>query len=358
MKLFIHFGVYKSGSSYLQHVCASQKDYLAENGIYFPRSREDDKMKKGLISKGNAENLNLALKKGNGQKVIKILQNWYNVAESKNCQTVLISSEGLVHHLAVQHKLDLIIQGTISIGYTSVDALGFFRNLSDHALSTYKHRAKSGTIPDYKFWVNNVYETPLLLDRLASVIANNQGINWTLRKFRKEGNFMKQAFFKDWLEIEVPLFKTRPNVNVSITLSELKVMNHIRLLYPNVTDYFYEDFKNLAINDKSDDKDLDAYVLSYFAKSLARHDRIIHNINAYFRSEEQLVIGVPNNGFDEGVPNDTNIYEPKMKLSDAQLSSLMKRIQYFNTIEGKSVIVRRKFVGFARRFWKRSFLNI
>ena len=341
MKLLIHFGIYKAGSSYLQHICASKRDYLIANNIYFPESKEDQKMKKGLISKGNADELDPAFKKEDPSKISKILQQWYNIAESKNCNVVLISSEALVHQLAEQRKLNLIVNSANTIGYTEIRAMGFFRDLADHALSTYKHRAKSGAIPDYKHWVNNVYETPKLLENLASVIINNQDIKWTLRKFKKDSNFLKQAFFKDWLEIEVPGFQTRPNVNESISLSEVKVMNHIRKIYPNVTDYFYEGFKNLSKKDKADDKDLDAYVLNYFAKNLAQHDKSIQNINTYFTKNEQLVVGEFKN---------TDIDEPTMKLSDSQISYLFKRIQYFKTVEGKITKLRRRVIGFARRF--------
>ena len=341
MKLLIHFGIYKAGSSYLQHICASKRDYLIANNIYFPESKEDQKMKKGLISKGNADGLDSAFKKEDPSKISKILQQWYNIAESKNCNIVLISAEALVHQLAEQRKLNLIVNSANTIGYTEIRAMGFFRDLADHALSTYKHRAKSGAIPDYKHWVNNVYETPKLLENLASVIINNQDIKWTLRKFKKDSNFLKQAFFKDWLEIEVPGFQTRPNVNESISLSEVKVMNHIRKIYPNVTDYFYEGFKNLPKKDKADDEDLDAYVLSSFAKNLAQHDKNIQNINTYFAKNEQLVVGEFKN---------TDINEPTMKLSDSQISYLFKRIQYFKTVEGKITKLRRRVIGFARRF--------
>jgi len=340
MKLLIHFGTYKAGSSYLQYICASKRDYLIANNIYFPESKEDQKMKKGLISKGNADSFVIALKKEDTSKISKTLQQWYNIAESKNCNAVLISSEALVHQLAEQGKLHLIFKGANTIGYTGIKAMGFFRDLADHALSTYKHRAKSGNIPDYKYWVNNIYETPTLLENLTSVIKNNQEIKWTLRKFKKDSTFLKQVFFKDWLEIEVPKFQTRPNVNESISLSEVKVMNHIRKIHPNVVDYFYEGFKNLPKKDKADDKDLEAYVLNYFAKSLAQHDKIIQNINTYFTNKEQLVVGEFKN---------TDIKEPKMKLSDSQFSYLMQEIQYFITLEGKITKLRRRVIGFARK---------
>jgi hypothetical protein len=207
MKLYIHFGIYKAGSSYIQYICANERAYLNANSIYFPRSTEDEKMKKGLISKGNADVLDLEMKAEDESKITMILKQWYEEAERMNCKAVLISAEALVHQLAIQNRLDKIIVSAESIGFTKIMAMGFFRDLADHALSTYKHRAKSGRIPDYMHWVSQVYETPKLFENLSQVMTSDHGIEWTLRKFQKDSDFLKAAFFKDWLRIEVPNFQ-------------------------------------------------------------------------------------------------------------------------------------------------------
>lgn len=213
MKLYIHFGIYKAGSSYIQYICANQRDYLNSNSIYFPRSTQDEKMKKGSISAGNADGLEMAIKSEDHTNIIAILKEWYEEAKKMNCKAVLISAESLVHQLAIQNRLNQIIVCAESIGFTKIMAMGFFRDLADHALSTYKHRGKSGNIPDYVHWVSEVYETPKLFKNLSQVMASDHSIEWTLRKFQKDSDFLKAAFFKDWLRIEVPNFQTRPNVN-------------------------------------------------------------------------------------------------------------------------------------------------
>ena len=86
MKLYIHFGIYKAGSSYIQYICANQRDFLEKNKIYFPTSVEDQKMTSGLISKGNADGLEAALKSEVGQKVTKVLQHWYEDAKKGECR--------------------------------------------------------------------------------------------------------------------------------------------------------------------------------------------------------------------------------------------------------------------------------
>jgi hypothetical protein len=176
MKLYIHFGIYKAGSSYIQYICANERDYLNSNSIYFPKSTEDEKMKKGLISAGNADSLEIAIKSEDHSKIIPILKEWYEEAEKVNCKAVLISAEALVHQLAIQSRLIQIIACAQSVGFTKIMAMVFFRDLADHALSTYKHRAKCGKNPDYKHWVSHVYETPKLFENLSQVMALGHSI--------------------------------------------------------------------------------------------------------------------------------------------------------------------------------------
>ena len=145
-----------------------------------------------FFDNGIKTNFEIALKKEDTSKINTLLKKWHRIAKQKKCNAVLSSAEALVHQLGQQRKLNFIVNSANSVGYTNIKAMGFFRDLSDHALSTYKHRAKSGKIPDYEHWVKNVYETPKLLEKLTFVITHNQGVKWTLRKFQKDSNFLKE----------------------------------------------------------------------------------------------------------------------------------------------------------------------
>ena len=345
MRLHIHFGIYKAGSSYIQYICANQRDYLNANSIYFPRSTEDKKMKNGLISKGNADGLESGMKSEDESKITMILKQWYEEAEKMNCKAVLISAEALVHQLAIQNRLNKIIVSAESIGFTEIKAMGFFRDLADHALSTYKHRAKSGRIPDYKHWVSQVYETPKLFENLSQVIASDHSIEWTLRKFQKDSDFLKAAFFKDWLRIEVPNFQTRPNVNESVTLSEIKVMNHLCKLYPNVTDYFVNDLKAIASHLKAKDTALQQHFLSTFTEALSQNQNCLDQLNVFFQEGERLVL--------QNQSIDVKHIEPPVSLSEQQLEVITQRMQFFKTTKGKKILIRRQFAKLSPDFIKK-----
>jgi hypothetical protein len=167
------------------------------------------------------------------------------------------------------------------------------------------------------------------------VINHNKDIQWTLRKFKKDSEFLKLAFFKDWLGIDIPKLETRPNVNESITLSEVKVMNHIRKAYPTVTDFFYEELKALPKKAKAKDLDLDNYILSIFVSQLTPFRNLIESLNVFFSNGEQLEIG--KSTYKHKV-------EPAIQLTDNQLQVLTNRIVFFDSWRGKKVLMRRRLI--------------
>ncbi len=76
IKLYLHLGYHKTGSSFLQTMFAQNRDYLLENDIYFPYSKGDKNMLKGIISPGNGILLVEALKDKNQQLVVELLKKW------------------------------------------------------------------------------------------------------------------------------------------------------------------------------------------------------------------------------------------------------------------------------------------
>ena len=160
-----------------------------------------------------------------------------------------------MHQLAKKDTLEFLEKVTKDSGYTEIHAMGFFRDLTDHALSTYKHRAKSGKIPDYEYWIKEIYETPQLLKELAERRKENFDLVWTFRKFYKKSEPLRKVFFQDWLQIEESNFSGRPAVNESVTVSEVLVMNEVNKIYPSVTDYFVRDLKSIPVDKKANEQE-------------------------------------------------------------------------------------------------------
>jgi hypothetical protein len=216
--------------------------------------------------------------------------------------------------------------------------MGFFRDIVDHAISTYKHRAKTGKHPDYKYWVENNYETPSLLVKLfKNVEQHKESIKWNIRKFKKDSEYLKKSFFKDWLGINIPVFDSLPNVNESVTMSEVKLLNHIKTIYPLVTDFFMEDLKALPKSEKAKDKNFDNYLTNTFTSYLKHFNSSLDRINQHFNKDEKLLL-------DLNLNSNEFVKEPEINLNDKQLSLVIKNIKFFNTTHGKLILLRRKTV--------------
>lgn len=335
MHLYIHFGIYKAGSSYLQYVCANSTQYLLEQGYYFPESSAHTKMRQGEISPGNALSLAHALKAEDTNQVNTIITTWKQGASAVQSSKVLISAEALVHQLAIPKRLELLLTTLKQLGFTGVHAMGFFRELDEHALSTYKHRAKAGQIPDYIHWLRNSYETPDLLNKLLIVRRASLEIQWTFRKFVKNDVLLKEAFFKDWLKMNVPDFKGKPTVNDSLTLAEVMLMNELVKYYPRVMDVFVDKLKSLPSSEKALSKELDQAFLNQARTILKDRGVDLTEFNHYMPENEALHLSA----------NEEQVSPAQipavLNLSKKQMSVVLEAILYLQSFEGALLKVRR-----------------
>lgn len=337
MKLLIHFGIYKTGSSYLQYLCANNRAHLVERGIYFPPSKEDKKMLEGLISKGNAGNLEYLLFHQQRKAVEQQFEAWRKKAEEQKCDKVLISAEALVHQLALKAPLDVLVEVAQSAGFQEIRAIGFFRDLVDHAISTYKHRAKSGRHPDLKGWIENTYETPVLLQRLLNRLDEHPNIQFTLRSFRKDGGWMKQAFFEDWLSVKLPDFTSKAAVNTSLSLSEIKVLQGLKVVFPRTLDILVRRLQTLPSAQKAKDKSLENYTRAIFYEHLKQHQNLLNQLSLYFKEGENIHLGNPHS---------YDLLEEKpiaqLQLSPEQWVAIQEGIAFLSSSKGLKIRLRRK----------------
>lgn len=333
MKLYVHFGIYKAGSSYLQYILSNSRDFLAAHNIFFPSSRQDQRMQKGLISAGNADGLEIALKTKNQSECIRILNNWKQTANQKNCDRVLISAESLIHHLVISDRLHILQTAAQKVGFTEVHAMGFFRDLADHAISTYKHRGKSGKIPDFDKWLADFYETPMLLKNLFIQRNTAGSIVWTFRKFQKDSKFMQLAFF-NWLGTPEPSFHGKSQVNESVSFSEVCLMNEVSKVYPYVTDYFVERIKSLPSSKKAKDVELENFYYNRAVEYLSKHQNTLKDLNKYLPETEKLFVGT---SVAESAPSKNHLV-----FTHEQLQNFLLEIKFFRTKRGKMILMRRR----------------
>jgi hypothetical protein len=335
MKLRLHIGIHKTGSSYIQYICSNKREELLSNGIWFPVSSEDFKMKRGEISAGNALDLCMHLRKGNEHDVEKYLKNILLESEAKGAKDVLLSSEGLGHDLSVYKKLKLLETTANKVGFESVSVIAYFRDLVDHCISLYKHRSKSGKNPDFEYWVKNIYETPKLLSDFFH-IHDEVKFDWTLIKFQKKSDYLVDTFFKQWLGISLIDIPNKPSVNESPTLSEIKLMQLTSSNYSLVTDFFLQKLMNLSREEKA--KDIQLEELFRYKANVILREKYLEDLNSW----NQYLNDHGRFDFERiDLPESLDLH---FTYSSAQLNALVSSFESLSSWRGRLFILRRKII--------------
>lgn len=272
----------------MQYVCANSRDALLEQGVWFPFSVEDAKMKLGLISAGNGDELAQALGSGDRAKLQQLMSSWVKEASAKNCTRILISTEAIVHHFTQQEKLRLLEETAEASRVQKISALGFFRDLLSHALSTYKHRASSGSYPDYAVWLAKHYETPTVLTQFLNTHSSST-IDWHFRKFKKDSNHLLTAFLADWLQVTLEKLPTGRRVNESLTLSEISFISELaQSNNKQLATTLSKHWRNLPGQQKAPDGELREVFLFQAATELTRCNELLTSLNSHLPQAEQL----------------------------------------------------------------------
>ena len=221
MKLLLHIGTEKTGSSFLQSLLAQNRDKLANANIFFPKAgRWEKEMLAGRISPGNGEALHRALIQRDYTKVRKLLNGYIRDLKNNNCFNLLISNELLITAFSEADIVEKFQSICKENDLELTQMLLVIRDPVEHALSLYKHRAKSGTVGYLDEWLEKGYQLPFYLNRFLENVEKYR-LPVTFRKYKKDPQYMVNLFFTDWLEIEKPKFDSKFIVNPSLTLSEL-----------------------------------------------------------------------------------------------------------------------------------------
>lgn len=318
MELYIHFGIYKTASSFLQTYCANNRDWLEKNNFFFPPSKREGDMLAGRISPGNGNDITIFLSKLNKNKVRQIIGEWKHDASKKSCTKVLISDEALIHAFAKSESLLLLNDVIVELGFSKVYCLGFFRNIVDHCLSTYKHRAKKARISSFSQWVETTYETPKVLSGFFSGYQMVD-FNWDFQWYNKDGRVMADYFFEQWLLIDKPAQHFNMSVNPSLSLSEIAALYALGTQRMDWVKYVYDAWLGLSKNQKADDWHLENNYRSVAAKILGKHESVFKWIDGFLPSGSSL--------FSQAVINSNEFIDSTIHLSPKQVATMVVAIE-------------------------------
>ena len=288
MKIYLHLGYHKTGSSFLQMMLSQNRKQLLENKIYYPIAERDNDAKRGRISPGNGIQLALAISNKNKNEFYQCFLNWIDEANKNGCDTLLISSEGLFHSLANNEYSELFKELKKKAKISEIKGLVFMRDPFDHIISLYKHRNKRGEILNFADWVENDYET-LNLTKDFIIKSKSDGIIWTFRKYQNNSEFMAECLFSDWLKIERPIIPLNDKVNMSMTLSEILVLRELNKSGNKEAVLCLQSaFTRLNVEYKATDIFLKGYYRLQLDNWLNGNEKVLININKVLPPEEKL----------------------------------------------------------------------
>ncbi|WP_274475254.1 hypothetical protein [Mangrovimonas aestuarii] len=325
MKLYLHIGTEKTGSSYVQTLLSKNRTQLESHGYYFPGAgKHEQQMLAGKISAGNGVELKNTLCKPK-ENLEKLLLDYIKKAKEKSCDKIVISNENLIESLSDAKVLKQLVNSCKVLNLEIGEVLLVLRDPIDQALSLYKHRAKNGNIAIIDKWLKTGYDLPIYLKGFLENISR-ESLKITVRKFKKEKLFLENVFFNDWLKVGNPVVSHIKPVNPSLTLSELYFLKELRKADPYLVKKAYQAFLSMEITEKKKDKQLEKAYRMVISNHLEGYNRVWLNMNDFLQENEKIDIPI---SFNKGQDNfeDALEYTPKQVQVMTSLIADSKKIK-------------------------------
>lgn len=228
MKLFLHAGTEKTGSSHIQTLCVNGRKHLEQEGIWFPEGipRHEKRMRAGLVSAGNAFVMAERVRVNDDAGALAELVRHRKTAQSRNCRAVFLTSELLLPYCANDDAWLGLFENCRRAGFDSVSTLVVLRDPVEQLISLYKHRAKSGKAGRLDEWIAEGYHLPETLAHLRGQ-AGVAGRELIARGYTREPGGLERILFDNWLGVSEPPHVHENEVNPSLSLSELELIRQL-----------------------------------------------------------------------------------------------------------------------------------
>ena len=178
MELFIHGGLNKTGTSWLQILLERNADFLRSQGISYAHSHG---------GAGNAAQFLFDLRRGDIARLRARLTAYRETAESSGSNRVLMSSELFYHDIVKPAHREILLQEVRAAGFSKPNLLLFFRDPAAHAVSCFCHRSGTRNTGGFEDWLRTSYEFPAELRQLREAVNGNLGMLLSLRPYSADG---------------------------------------------------------------------------------------------------------------------------------------------------------------------------
>lgn len=317
MKLYLHIGTEKTGSSHLQSMAALNRERLKNYGIFFPNAGKWEKeMRAGRISAGNAQHITDALESRQFEILEKFFHDYSLLVKKNNSYILLLSNELLISVLSQPALLARFTEITKKAGFEDISYLLILRDPVDQALSLYKHRAKGGTISEIEVWPQKHFHYGRWLQNFFN-LAEEFNLNVNCRRFDTANGYLETVFFKEWLHCNTDLEKPDKRVNPSLTISELLLLKKIRQQNQFLSNIVYQRLLDLPKHEKASEPRIEQYYRYTLSVHLKKYNSTWEKCNIWLDKNEQICVP-------EKVFIDQDIMDKVITLSDIQSNELGK----------------------------------
>jgi len=288
MKLYLHIGTEKTGSSFLQSYLAKNRSLLLKHGIHFPKAGFNEaNMLKGKISPGNADELDKFLAQQDWEQVKTFLSSKLEEAKDKNCKAILLSNEILVLRFAEKDVLNQFTEIATSLHFEVQELLLMVREPISQALSLYKHRSKIGIMLPVNQWLNENYIlADSLLDFYKRLLHSEVGV--LQYPYQKNSAYLVEVCINKWLKLNEKIEIEHTTVNPSLTLSELRVLCELHPKNPYLAKKYYDFMIQLNTNLKSDDQLYKTFVKDQMNNYMVNYNSLWETVHQHMSCESNL----------------------------------------------------------------------
>jgi hypothetical protein len=319
MKLFLHIGTEKTGSSHLQSLSAINRNVLQQNRIWFPsEGKNDTQLMKGEISAGNAQSLTDALIANDFIACKSFIARGVEEAREKGCNTLFLSNELLILALAKDDRLNQFATMLDEMDISNIKFLLFLRDPVDQALSLYKHRAKNGNVLDIEEWPKKHYVYGEAIYSFLTKLKKEK-IELIARKFSKQKGFLEAILFKQCLGVVADLVPPPKVVNPSLSLSELILIKKVRQEQPYLVNLLYNKLIGISKKCKCENSSIEQYHKESLSSQLTQYKDTWEICNEFLPLNEKIV-------FPKESANRISVHEKNSSFSDMQMEAIAQII--------------------------------
>ena len=291
MKLFLHVGTEKTGSSHIQTVSVTGRAHLQYSGIWFPEGipRHEARMRVGLVSAGNGCAVAQLAREGNYPGVETELGRYLEAAQARGCWAVFLTSELLLPYIADGNAWNALFSAARQVGFAEISILIVLRDPVDQLLSLYKHRARSGTAGRIDEWLASG-------DRLACDLqvlresTESAYIEFRARGYTRKSGGLEGIFFDDWLGVSTPQVAIGAEVNPSLTLSELEFLRQMNNRCPELVPILHQKLAGVPRKAKVQGSALEAHARAVAEKVIWENREEWRRWNDVLSDDERLDI--------------------------------------------------------------------